>query len=493
MNMSKKIGIFFIYFFLFATIIFFGGRKIDYHLDEVWNYGLANHDGVEPKYEIGKAYSGMEAFEDFLEVQDDGRFNYKNVYENQANDVHPPLYYMGFHTVCSFFPNTFSKWYGIGFNMFWMSLIIVLLYKLSMKMTNNPILSMGIILAYGTTSMFVNMVIFIRMYTQFTFLTIALAYLFKLYWDKTLDRRFYILYSIIIIAGMLTHYYFLIYAFFFCFMFAIHLLFEKNIKDIVRCGITSGIDAVIYLAMWRHIVGHLLWGSRGRDSIKAATSLADLSSVFNMLKVVNDNLFAGCYWIFAIILFATFVYLIITKSITFKYEFALMYTAICFLIVVGKIAPYQDFRYISPVAFILVAEAIVVVNYLLMKIWAKQIATYFLIAFCLVINFLGFASNGFYTEMDFYYPESEAHFEQLDGKDCVILYKEEWETFSAFVALQHAKTYTFIDSENQRLIEKYNTPGYVWIISNEFNDVLGSVAVKNINSNGQFSYYEIEE
>ena len=95
--------------------------------------------------------------------------------------------------------------------------------------------------------------------------------------------------------------------------------------------------------------------------------------------------------------------------------------------------------------------------------------------------------------MDFYYPESEAFFEQLDGKDCVILYKEEWETFSAFVALQHAKTYTFIDSENQRLIEKYNTPGYVWIISNEFNDVLDSVAVKNINSNGQFSYYEIEE
>ena len=85
--------------------IFLGTRKVGYHVDEMWNYGLANSVGsVVPKIENGKVYQGMGPFEDYFEVRSGERFNYVSVWQNQAKDVHPPLYYCLFHTLCSFFP-----------------------------------------------------------------------------------------------------------------------------------------------------------------------------------------------------------------------------------------------------------------------------------------------------------------------------------------------------------------------------------------------------
>lgn len=52
-----------------------------------------------------------------LTVQQEYAFNYKSVFYNQAQDVHPPLYYVIIHTISSFFPGTYSKWFAIIPNM----------------------------------------------------------------------------------------------------------------------------------------------------------------------------------------------------------------------------------------------------------------------------------------------------------------------------------------------------------------------------------------
>ena len=51
------------------------------------------------------------------------RFNIPMVFENQTMDTHPPLYYTFLNIVCSFFPGQFSKWFGIGLNIFFLLLI----------------------------------------------------------------------------------------------------------------------------------------------------------------------------------------------------------------------------------------------------------------------------------------------------------------------------------------------------------------------------------
>ncbi len=93
MNLTERLKLVVFLLFLTAIIIFFGQRKQDFHMDEIANYGLSNHVvGKDAHIDYGKVYTGLGPFEDFVEVDATQRFNYRNVYHNQWEDVHPPLY-----------------------------------------------------------------------------------------------------------------------------------------------------------------------------------------------------------------------------------------------------------------------------------------------------------------------------------------------------------------------------------------------------------------
>ena len=131
MKKIEKISLLIVIILIGLLTVFFGTKKVNYHCDEVWTYGLSNHiGGIKPDIEIGKEYTGIGPLESFVKVGKGEAFNYANVWENQAKDVHPPFYYLLVHTVCSIFSGTFSKWYGIGVNIFWMIFIMFFLYKM---------------------------------------------------------------------------------------------------------------------------------------------------------------------------------------------------------------------------------------------------------------------------------------------------------------------------------------------------------------------------
>lgn len=58
------------------------------------------------------------------------RFNISMVFENQAMDTHPPLFYVFLNIVCSIFPGVYSKWFGIGLNIFFLILVELGLFLL---------------------------------------------------------------------------------------------------------------------------------------------------------------------------------------------------------------------------------------------------------------------------------------------------------------------------------------------------------------------------
>ncbi len=493
MNIIERFKLIPFLILLTAIIIFLGQRKLDFHIDEIANYGLSNHVvGKDPHVDYGKVYTGLGPYEDFVEVKSGERFNYKNVFHNQWEDVHPPLYYCIFHTVCSFFPDSFSIWYGIGLNIFWMWCIVFVLYKLLMLMTKNSYLSMGILLAYGTTPLFINTILFIRMYAQLAFVSIALAYLLKIYWDKKLDKAFYLLFSIIILSGMLTQYYFLFFAFAMCFSFALHLYLEKRTQEIINSLITVCVDVALYFIIWRHIIKHVFQGYRGEEAMAAAASLSTIKNILSMMWSLNIYLFWGFYLIMVPILIIVYIKKISAKTVSFTFEYALVYSAIFYLIVVGKIAPYQHFRYASPVAFIFVYAGIVVIYNILKNKFNGKKTIAILVAVCLAANFSGFVGSKFYAEMD-YYSESRAQlFEDLEGKTLVIYIDQDWVLDSFFEPVQHADSYVFLDSNHQKLIEEYNKPGYIWAIHTDFVDKLPAEIQGKCIYSGTECYYLIE-
>lgn len=94
------------------------------HSDELWSYGYANSYYQKDIYqnEKGEAVNANEwvngdVLRDYLTVNKGEQFKYDSVYQNQINDLSPPLHSMILHTICSFFPEQFSLWFSFSINI----------------------------------------------------------------------------------------------------------------------------------------------------------------------------------------------------------------------------------------------------------------------------------------------------------------------------------------------------------------------------------------
>ena len=99
--------------------VFVGANKSYLHIDEAYSYGLTNYDKVEieENADFYNTWHNKEYYEDYLTVNEDEIGDLKPVYENQKNDVHPPLYYLLLRIAMSFSVGSFSKWAGFGLNI----------------------------------------------------------------------------------------------------------------------------------------------------------------------------------------------------------------------------------------------------------------------------------------------------------------------------------------------------------------------------------------
>ncbi len=474
--------------------IFLGTRKVGYHVDEMWNYGLANSVGsVVPKIENGKVYQGMGPFEDYFEVRSGERFNYVSVWQNQAKDVHPPLYYCLFHTLCSFFPNSFSKWYGIAFNLICMIFIMIGLAKLSFDITQSKVLAFGVPLIYGTTILFLDMMVFIRMYSQFTLLAIVLTLLIERYWQKDLDKKFYRLLAALIILGTLTHYYFLVFAFGICAFFAIRLIIDKRYEELKKCIITAICSGVIYFAMWYHIAGHLFRGYRGKEAISNFVSFKNIfAGAIPLAKILNKELFAEFALVIVVLGVVYGIVKIKDKSISFGFNEALLLSAIFYVFIVGKIAPYKSSRYVMPVGFILILLGVVICKGVLKRLVSEKIAEALIIAIFLGMNIFNLGARDFYVPMDNNSEELATILPVVADKEVVLVYESDWEVLNFFLQLENAKCYVMVNEESfDSVIDNINEDFILMSYAIDLDSITEKLETEKIYESGSKSYYYV--
>ncbi|WP_044913652.1 glycosyltransferase family 39 protein [Butyrivibrio sp. WCE2006] len=472
MKNIEKVILTFIIFVTMGLIILFGLRKVNYHCDEIWTYGLANNiGGISPNFEIGKAYSGMGPFESFTEVLNGEAFSYANVWENQAKDVHPPFYYILIHTISSVFRGSFSKWYGIGLNIFWMILILVFLYMLTKDIAKNTTASFGVIIAYATSVVFMDTMLLIRMYAQFTFFVILLIYLFEKNWDKKPEKQFLIKLCATLFLGMLTHYYFLFIAFFMCLVYGIRLIIAKNKTDIRNYIISLGIAGLSYGIVWYHIIAHIFNGYRGAEAISKATSFGGLISGFiGMCNLLNEEAFAGLIIVF-IILCIIFLFLHIKEgSLRLNFTGYLFLCGVFYVLIVGKICPKITTRYIMPIAWIFIMCAFIAFRYILNIFVKSSISEYIVIALFCLLSVVNIVTRNFYVPMDYYNADQMAAIECAEGKNAVVYIDVDWKILYDFVILQKADSYIFADEESFQQIIDEQKDDYIVIINVDDNN-----------------------
>lgn len=275
----KKLCMLFILLIVIVNALYWCGAKEGYYIDELWTYGLSNSYYM-PFLQQQEGYMNEwhqpSFYMDYLSVNQDETFAYASVYSNQVSDVHPPSHYMLLHTVCSLFPEHFSKWFGLIINLFFFCLSVILLYKISGLIFGEGSYSSLIPpLLYGFSIGAVATLIYIRMYMMLTFWTLLFTFtIFRLMResDAKYRRSRLIGVSLSIAGGFLTQYYFVIFVFFFSLGYMAWNIITRKWRRIWEFLIAAGAGAVCSILIFPACLRHIFMGYQGKQAFANASN-----------------------------------------------------------------------------------------------------------------------------------------------------------------------------------------------------------------------------
>ena len=234
-----------------AMMLFLGVGKRDYHIDEIYSYVLSNSfdcDKLTNSDKINNQWiDGGEALREFVTVQKGERFAYQRTYLNNTTDAHPPLYYYVLHTVCSFFPDSFSKWYGLSVNLVFFLLTQTVLFALSSRLFRQDGWKLLPAALYGFSPLACDITLFIRMYAMLTFFTLLLFYLHYRMLEGDLKYPYLWCFATVFL-GVYTQYFFAFSAFYLAAFYCLYLLSRKRLRE---SGYYAGsMLAGVLLVLW---------------------------------------------------------------------------------------------------------------------------------------------------------------------------------------------------------------------------------------------------
>ncbi len=495
-----------LYVTFLALMILTISNKADYHLDEMYSYGLSNHqDSMYISIEDGKRYMPpSEPYIEYLTVRDTSRFDYKNVWRNQAEDVHPPLYYALLHTICSIFPGTFSKWYAGSINIVFALWTLFVLRKLIRNLTGNDdkvcsivsvlfVLSSGILSAVSLFRMYIFVMFWVTLLTEMLVKEVGI---------RRSDRKFFLKLYAVAVLGALTHYYCIVFTIFICTVFGVFLLLKKkwdSMTGLIVIGILAGSTAYF---IFPSMIIHMFYGYRGTEAIDnlKQSPYEFWTRMKDFFNIVNNEAFGNSlgYIVVGLVLFAA-VYCVFenhnnfrsikkwllgilspdvnaAKILAMKYTLIFVPVVMYFLIVT-KMAAYIIDRYMFPIYAVSIGGLVSLAVTFLRNVLKDKIV-YFIVAIMMSIIIVNEWKN---VEWTYLYRPSVAFFEQLEeyaDVDCLYIYDSTWKTQPSFLEIQKYRSVTFVHYDNLGILaslEISNQNQLMVLVNAEDKTTLGQI------------------
>lgn len=267
-----------------AVLLYYGGRKAGFHEDELYTYYSSNK--TAGLFVNDRQWTLRDEIRNDFVVLKGEQFRYDVVWQMQSWDVHPPLYYFVFHTVCSLFPGVFSKWLGIAVNLLaYAGSYLLLAYSSytavwcggmaqrreedERRQEKAQILSFLTCLFWGFSGAVISGVMFIRMYQLLTFfvllcLALHLRAVFK---QDFRIRSFLLPLAVTVFLGFLTQYYYIIFHFFLGAGFCFYLLRRKKIRELFSYAAACAIGLLAALVYYSPALSHIFRGYRGTEAV----------------------------------------------------------------------------------------------------------------------------------------------------------------------------------------------------------------------------------
>lgn len=275
---NQKICLIIIIVMQICMILYAANQKQGYHIDEIYSYILSNSYNADrisnADWMWGKWIEGKE-FEQFVTVQEGEGFSYQTVYFNNSTDCHPPLFYWVLHTVCSFFPDQFSKWFGIGMNLVCFVVTGIFIYLISNALIASSKYKLLPVFLYGFSKFAVDTCMFIRMYMMLTMFAMIFVYIHILMFKKGISYFKIAAVMCTIYLGAMTQYYFLILSFWGVLLYAIYLLCNRKVKQMFIYGIGACISVGMMILSYPYVIAQAAGSSTNNVGNEVARSLLD--------------------------------------------------------------------------------------------------------------------------------------------------------------------------------------------------------------------------
>ena len=253
-----------------------------FHVDELFSFAHANStqgaflvkgiDATMSQLQLdsflhNKWWPG-EFFHTWLTVQPDEAFKYSHIVENLKDGVHPPLFYILLHTVCSFTPDVLSKWSGFALNIILWVILLWAVFRLARLFVKDSFYAGCIVLFYAYSQVGLSTVLFIRGYLLQTVLAVGFMYqITRLLQDNRANWKRCLKIGILAVLGMLTHYNFIVFTALTGIITGAVLCWRKQWQLCVRLGIVLSASFVCFLLLFPPAIDVMLVSCRGRELI----------------------------------------------------------------------------------------------------------------------------------------------------------------------------------------------------------------------------------
>ena len=249
-----------------AVAVGYCAAKRDYYLDEVWSYGYANSHYARVLSDTrGGDLSGAtltrQDLLDYVSVGEGERMDVGSVLHNQEGDLHPPLFGLALNAASSLAPGTWSKWAGLGLNLACHAVALVALWALLRELGCSPAASACGVALWGLSRAGLSDVLYIRMYEMLTALTVLLALelaaLMRRGASGGARRLLPAAVGATVFLGLMTQYYFAIYAFLACLAAGTHLLRRRRLAEAGALAACALAGVGLFLLAWPAALAHL--------------------------------------------------------------------------------------------------------------------------------------------------------------------------------------------------------------------------------------------
>lgn len=460
---ERYVGVVYI---VFLTIMFITlCLKTNFHVDEVYSYGLSNNvEGISIEFDDGIEYNPISVYLDYVSTDEMSRFNYINVWKNQIKDVHPPLYYILLHTICSFFPDTFSIWYAGVINIAFALATLYVARKLLMLLLPKKEMCELLSYAFIFTTGILSAVTFLRMYVIAMFWVTLLTFLFvSSVHEEVLNAKWYGSVFLVTVLGALTHYYCIVYAVLLSFVYGLYLIFDRKKSFCRFCGTmisAGGISVLLFPAM----IKHMFFNYRGKEALDNISNIEDywirLKSFWGF---VNQQMFGGMLTYILIAGVFGVVLLILRYNgkildIFRKYKdesvkfILLLIPSIFYYLLVSKIAAYQTDRYLFPIYAVSFVGVMCLIIKVIDSIWKAKEG----MIICIILSLITVGTwKGF--NWPYLYRNTENTLQKASlykDVNCICFYDKAWRTQSLFYEAINYKSITFVEKNDWELVDE---------------------------------------